>query len=104
MMVLVVEDDPSQRALLIHVLERMGFATAEAESIEEARQVERADLIIADWQLGEHTAEELHTGVPMIVLSGYSKPEHWTGIWLEKPIDLADLRKKVAKAIAEAGL
>lgn len=105
MMVLVVEDDPAQRALVTRVLERMGFAVTAVGSIAEAKHVARADLILADWLLADGTAEDLRgQGVPLVVLSGYERPEDWQGPWLVKPVHLEDLRRVVTTAIAEAGL
>lgn len=83
--VLIVEDEPSQRDVLAYNLEAEGFGVAKAENGEEALilvQESAPDLIVLDWMLpnvsGIEVCRQLKTrsetrNVPIIMLSARSE-------------------------------
>ena len=59
--VLVVEDEPSFRALITALLERIGFGVAAAASVDEALAVlvaQPLSLVVSDYALGRATGNE----------------------------------------------
>ena len=78
--VLVVDDDPTQRRLIQAVLEREGFAVAQAESGQQALDRlaggQAADVVVLDWVMpglsGLETLKEMRTRgvrVPVLILT-----------------------------------
>jgi DNA-binding response OmpR family regulator len=79
--VLIVDDDPSTRAVLAKVLVGFGHEPVEAETFEEGRRllaVERPDVLITDIRLGASNGLQLVVGSPearsTIVLTGFADP------------------------------
>lgn len=106
MRILIVEDEPVQRRVLARMLEPFG-EIYQASSIAQAREAPPVDLILSDWHLRDGTARELQLGVPLVVVSGYDAPpdnKPWPGLWLQKPLNLVDLREAVTLAVAQRGL
>jgi two-component system cell cycle response regulator DivK len=104
--ILVVEDNPANMMLVVAVLERAGFRTAQAASAEEARrliQTAPPDLILMDIQLpGEDglsltrtlKATPTTTHIPIIALTAHAmKGDEVQAIaagcdaYIAKPID-----------------
>lgn len=103
---MIVEDQPVQRRVLVRMLEPLG-EIYEASSVAEARDSLPVDLILADWRLPDGTARDLQLGVPMVVVSGYEAPpdgKPWPGKWLQKPLNMVDLRAAITSAVAMDGL
>jgi CheY-like chemotaxis protein len=104
MRILLVEDDASQRYLYRRWLERAGHQVEEAASL--AHLVERdpsrwvPEVIVCDHQLPEGKTHEdvlRHwPQIPMILISGYPKPDGYTGVWIQKSFDEVDLIRAVA--------
>src|SRR5918997_3522669 len=78
--VLVVDDDPTQRRLIQAVLEREGFAVAQAESGQQALDRlaagQPADVVVLDWVMpglsGLETLKEMRqrgVRVPVLILT-----------------------------------
>lgn len=106
MKILVVEDNPVQRRVLARMLAPLA-EIHEAGSVAEARASLPVDLILSDWRLPDGTARDLQLGVPLVVISGYNAPpddKPWPGLWLQKPLNLVDLRAAVTSAMARSGL
>jgi two-component system cell cycle sensor histidine kinase/response regulator CckA len=112
--ILVVQDDPAVRRLIVHVLTREGFRVQAAASASEAltalaREGGDCDLLIADVMMPQMSGAELARGVrrhwPRIrtlFLSGYSEPELLTinreelgNDLLTKPFTTAQLVERV---------
>lgn len=101
-----MEDEPVQRRVLARMLEPFG-EIYQASSIAQAREAPPVDLILSDWDLRDGTARDLQFGVPLVVVSGYDAPpddKPWPGLWLQKPLNLVDLREAVTMAVARHGL
>jgi CheY-like chemotaxis protein len=86
-LVLVVEDDPAARKLLVEFLEFNGFATIAVASGEEALPIaaaERPDLVLLDiglpgidgWEtLRRLQSTPLTAGIPVVVVTAYDTVE-----------------------------
>ncbi|MCW3781092.1 phosphate regulon transcriptional regulator PhoB [Defluviimonas salinarum] len=112
--VLVVEDEPAQREVLIYNLEAEGFRVAQADNGEEALLLvaeEAPDLIVLDWMLpnvsGIEVCRRLKSrpetrGVPIIMLSARSEEvdlvrglETGADDYMVKPYSVVELMARV---------
>jgi DNA-binding NtrC family response regulator len=115
-LILVVDDDPSQRQLLAGFLRQQGFAVAEAPSGSEALAIlggRPVALMISDvrmpgmsgLELMRHARERLPT-LPVLMVTAFADIRDAVGVmrdgalnYLEKPVDLDELRSMVGEAI-----
>ncbi len=116
--VLVVEDEPSLREMIIAILTRYGFATLEASSAAEAMDIveqrpQAVDLVVTDVMLrgegGHELAESLQAvkpGLRTIFISGHSLESLAdrdiflpAEAFLEKPFSPAQLAAKVRSVL-----
>jgi two-component system, cell cycle response regulator DivK len=114
--ILIVEDNAANMMLVVAVLERAGFRSAQASSAEEARHVierERPDIILMDIQLpgedGLSLTRELKTSpttahIPIIALTAHAmKGDEIQAIaagcdaYVAKPIDTKTFANFVAR-------
>jgi DNA-binding NtrC family response regulator len=76
--ILVIEDEGVIRTALCRLLDRSGYETAQAESVEQAREVlgrEGTDLIIADVRLPGSPGTAIiteHPEIPVLVMTSYA--------------------------------
>ena len=117
--ILIIDDDPQVRELLVRVLEREGYqlclAANGAEGMEQAR-VERPDLVITDIFMPEREGlstimdlKRIRPGMGIIAISGGGHFAHGDYLdvavdmgacaGLAKPLDLNDLRATVARLL-----
>jgi two-component system, chemotaxis family, chemotaxis protein CheY len=110
---LVIEDDLTPRTVIARLAQRLGYATTEASTFEQAAALiaaETFDCMTLDLHMGEHYGTELleamsrsQTGVPVIVISSADDDERWDvlrvatlyGIRVTevaKPLDVGELR------------
>lgn len=113
--ILVVEDHPLNREVVVTVLEARGYAVLEAEDgfgLLERVKAERPDLIVMDLQLprvdGFTLTRQLKTDaetrdIPVVAASAFVKPEDQAraleagcATFLTKPLDLTVLLETVA--------
>ncbi len=113
-MVLIVEDEPSQREVLAYNLEAEGFRVARAENGEEALLIvdeDTPDIIVLDWMLpnvsGIEVCRQLKTrsgtrAVPIIMLSARSEEvdrvrglETGADDYVVKPYSIVELMARV---------
>jgi CheY-like chemotaxis protein len=116
--ILVVEDNPANMMLVVAVLQRAGFRSAQAASAEEARRViatDSPDLILMDVQLpgedGLSLTRELKTTpttahIPIIALTAHAmKGDEVQAIaagcdaYVAKPIDTRTFATLVAQIL-----
>jgi two-component system cell cycle sensor histidine kinase/response regulator CckA len=114
--ILLVEDAPEIRQLLVKVLEPLGYEVAVATSAEEAGLLPAEppfDLLLTDVSLpgasGSELAHGLHDrwpGLKVILMSGYAEDEALRGEitkgrlrFLQKPIELDILTREVRAAL-----
>lgn len=100
MRVLIVEDDPSQRQLLRRVVEEVATVVEAANADEAIAAPGTFDLVLCDYTLPDHkTARDVAKArpEPLIVLSGYDRPDDWHGTWYRKPVTVTELRTIVAQ-------
>jgi PAS domain S-box-containing protein len=116
--ILVVEDDPDLRILLVHLLETLGYGVLPAATGKEAlkilQETSQVNLLVTDMVLpggmgGAMLAsrvEELHPGLPVLYMSGYTENaiiHHGRldeGVeLLQKPFRKTDLARKVREAL-----
>ena len=116
---LVVDDSPSMRQLVCHVLEGLGFTTHQAgnglEALVVAKQVKLLDLVIADLNMpvmdGIKLVAQLRrtpgvSAIPCLLLTTESSPQlkdkaksaGATG-WLVKPFEPTQLIAVVQKVV-----
>lgn len=101
MKILLVEDDPSQRYVFTHVLEKEGHEVTQTDSLEAAKKAEGGpwDLVLSDYKLsGGELGTSLvgwHGMTPLLIVSGYEPPVGYHGDWLVKPFDLTLLTAKL---------
>ena len=115
--VLVVEDDPAVRSLLVSALSRSGYEVTAAEdgmsALELLRGRNRLDLLITDVRMPRMNGlalydqvQKLHPGVPAVLISGDSAPEVTNGpagrrpLFLQKPFTPSQLLSVAREAIA----
>jgi DNA-binding response OmpR family regulator len=110
--ILVVEDWPEVRDLVVRVMQDAGFEVDEAGTLQEAMSaisLSPPDLVITDYILPEKAErfvpwiKDHHPGVPVIVLS--ANPQEATeampdaDVVLGKPIKLAELVQTVSRFV-----
>ncbi|MEO6097799.1 MAG: response regulator [Fibrobacteria bacterium] len=119
--VLVVEDEPSLREMILTILQRYGFALLEASSAAEAMDIvterpDEVDLVVTDVMLrgegGHELAEALQSvkpGLRTVFISGYSLEGLAdrniivpADAFLEKPFSPAQLAAKVRSVLEMA--
>ncbi len=111
--VLVVEDDPDVRSLVISLLQRLGYNILEAgdsaEALAALRATSRIDLLLSDVVLpggvsGPDLVEQVrhrYPGIKVLFMSGYPDAPHRRGPLVEntellgKPFGKRDLAQKV---------
>jgi nitrogen-specific signal transduction histidine kinase/CheY-like chemotaxis protein len=111
--VLVVEDDPDVRSLVISLLQRFGYNVLEAgdgaEALAALQDYSRIDLLLSDVVLpggvsGSDLAEQVtdrYPGIKVLFMSGYPDAPHRRGPLVEntellgKPFGKRDLAQKV---------
>lgn len=111
-LVLIVEDDPDVRIVLIGVLEQSGYRVTGANERTAGAEIMRAlhpDLVIADVRLRGGNGDDLANlaasmKIPILLISGepeaiksHKDDQHF----LQKPFRLADLEAAVEKAVAK---
>ena len=114
--ILVVEDDPLNRELVVDLLEAAGYTVLQAEDgiglLEQVKR-ERLDLILLDLQLpgldGFTLARRLKAdpatrGIPLLAMTAYAQPvdreralEAGCDGYLPKPLDTKGLVRTVAR-------
>jgi CheY-like chemotaxis protein len=114
--ILVVDDDPDQRAVAAELLTLIGYEVVVACDGHDALELLRAGLrprvIVLDlamprmngWAFLEHLRGPERSAVPVVVTSGdvgTRRPEG-ADLCLEKPIDPSELRSAVARLDAAA--
>jgi hypothetical protein len=116
--ILVVEDHPLNRELIVDLLKGAGYMVLEAENghgLVERVQVERPDLILLDLQLpgenGFSLAHRLSTDpatrtIPIVSMSAYARPEEQARAVaagcvdvLAKPIDIDTVLATIARCL-----
>ncbi len=117
--ILVVEDDPDFRFLLVRALTDSGYRVIEADSAERAREIfdsERGnfDMVFSDVVLPGKSGVELiedirslHPDIPVLLSSGYpDKKAQWSLIqnrgypFLAKPYTINDLFQHIKKSLS----
>lgn len=115
--VLVIEDDPEMRSLLVLVLEEKGYTAYAAADGGEGLAVARAtrpDLILLDMKMpvmdGREFARRYRTAhegrAPIVVMTGADDPrgdaaEIGAAGWLDKPVELEDLFRVLSDHAAQ---
>lgn len=114
--ILVVDDDPVQREVLLHLLEQLGYEVHTVESGEAATEYVREntqDLLILDMVMdgidGTETFRRIRTFSPeqkAVILSGYAESNRvaearrsGAGEFVRKPVDLPTLARVVRKEL-----
>ncbi|MGR3434244.1 MAG: response regulator, partial [Shimia sp.] len=119
--VLLVEDEPAQRAVLAYNLEAEGFRVLEAENGEEALilvEEDTPDVVVLDWMLpsvsGIEVCRQLKTrrdtrGLPIIMLSARSEEvdkirglETGADDYVTKPYSVRELMARVRTQLRRA--
>ncbi|MCE9678716.1 sigma-54 dependent transcriptional regulator [Shewanella sp. AS1] len=118
--ILVVEDEPDQRQLIVQMLTASQYQVKSAESVEQAIVMIKQsppDLVFSDWKLGQLTGMDLlnyvrreHTDMGFIIATAYGTITHAVDAmqagaddYLAKPYQRQTLLlaiEKVAKSIA----
>ncbi len=117
--ILVVDDDPAVRMLIVGVLQGAGYQTASAANAAQALKLlndARFDLVVTDKNMGGMDGHMLvtemaqrHPQVGAVIITGYRTEESERRAreqrvlgYLEKPIyDLAKVTQTVATALEE---
>jgi DNA-binding response OmpR family regulator len=116
--VLVVDDEPDMRDLLLDALQGEGFVIETASSGLEAIKLARTnppDIVVTDLMLGDCTGldvidslrNDISADIPAIVITGRGDPEMFTEAsryrpveLMTKPLDLDRLRLAIAEELA----
>ncbi|PWH16532.1 MAG: hypothetical protein DDG58_09465 [Ardenticatenia bacterium] len=118
--ILVVEDEPAVRQLVIHALRHQGYRVLEADNAREAlelveRHVGEIHLLLTDVVMPGMNGRELahrvlamRPNVKVIMMSGYAgdiiaggdRVTPW-GAWLQKPISVFELARTVRQVLDE---
>jgi len=118
-LILIVEDDPSQREMLKYALNQTGYTVEEASSGHEALGIlsgdmaRQFDLILLDMMIGEITgkdvlkfAQDTLPGLPVIVLTGQSSVNNAVAAmrggavdFISKPVQVDRLRVSIENAL-----
>ncbi|MGQ9786345.1 MAG: PAS domain S-box protein [Anaerolineae bacterium] len=120
--ILVVEDEPAVRQLVVHALHHQGYHVLEASDAQEAlglaeTHVGEIHVLLTDVVMPGINGRELATrvialrpNVKVIMMSGYSGDiisgeDHITrrGAWLQKPISIFELVRTVRQVLDENG-
>ena len=116
--ILVVEDFPAVRKVIVHTLQRQGYAVIEAEDGRDAVKHlngQQIDLVITDYNMPVLDGpgfikvlreKEQYKYLPVLVLSTETNPEkiekaqeaQITG-WIKKPFDTEKFLKVIKKAL-----
>lgn len=113
---MVVEDAEDIRLLLVDLLEMMGHSVTEVrDGLSAVREAltRRPDLIIMDLMMpsasGDSALKFIRgtpalANLPVLVLSAHVDVQHiammnGANAWLAKPVELADLRAKIAELL-----
>ena len=109
---IVMDDDETAVTAVSRWMEKLGYRVFSATTIPDALAVAylfKADVVIADWYVGEHTGDELlaaiHSLCPdsrRVVLSSHSREEagyegDLVDMWLRKPMSAATLKSVIGK-------
>lgn len=108
--VLVVEDEPGIRDLVVQVLSGAGYTVLEAGGADEALAVidkgGPVDLLVTDWHLPGMSGEQLvaraaerSPDVHVLFASGEPRRGGARGVWLQKPFTAEALLAKVREAL-----
>ncbi|MHB2018399.1 MAG: response regulator [Candidatus Xenobia bacterium] len=108
MRILLVEDDPASRRLVLAVLEPIGYRVTATGSLAEARQALTRyvfDLVLLDLELPDGSGMELahdiyHTGCPILIVTAYADQmsrldRTRCDLTLTKPVHVEQLRTTV---------
>ncbi|MCP4379310.1 MAG: response regulator [bacterium] len=116
--ILVVDDEPDMRDLLLDALQGEGFVIETASSGREAIKLARdnhPDIVVTDLMLGDCTGldvidslrNDVSADLPAIVITGRGDPEALTEAsryrpveLMTKPLDLDRLRRAIAEELA----
>jgi DNA-binding NtrC family response regulator len=108
--ILVVEDETVVRKLLCHLLKMQGLEAVGVDSVPDAKALIEAEdfaLIIADYSLGDQTAEDLYSWVKekhseltnqFILTTGWPFLEGFPVV-LQKPFQLTEFEELVQKML-----
>ena len=110
--ILVVDDDPVVREVLVRALQEVAHEVTEASSAEEALQLGDCDLLVTDLVLPGADGEELATrlrqrnrraGLPVVFVTGYA--EHRVTLdtrmaLIPKPVPIDRLRREVSELLS----
>lgn len=118
--ILLIEDDPDTRGMVLRLLQNADYQTFSAGSLKEARQIfeqeqGRFDLLFSDIILPDGTGIELaddlrikKPGFPVLLYSGYQNPrERWDNMdskgyhFLQKPFTVTALLASVHDILTE---
>jgi CheY-like chemotaxis protein len=111
--ILVVDDDPDVREILVECLKIYGYAVMEAALAEDAlrllRGVPAIRMLISDVRMPGMSGIELverarviRTDLKAILISGYFVPQPITARFLKKPFHMRDLAAAVADELGQA--
>ena len=114
--VLVVEDDPGIRGLVVTLLETAGYAVTACSSAEhglEALREETFDFVLTDyglpnrtgaWLLQQGESEGLLDGTPALIVTAHPNPPGVHGLEvLQKPLDLEEIVDCVRQRLDGSG-
>ena len=110
--IMIVDDDPDVRAVLVEGVEALGYRVTEAanggEAIARIAAGEQVDLVLTDYlmpgltgrELGQHITA-LGRDIPLVLISGNVAIEQEKGTLpvLHKPVRFADLSRVIAEVL-----
>jgi|TARA_Y100001960_G_C14655365_1_gene818055 two-component system chemotaxis response regulator CheY len=121
MRILVVDDFPTMRRIVINLLKQLGFsnvveASDGKEALEKVRS-DKIDLVVSDWNMPNMTgidflkelrADEKFKALPFIMVTAEGKKENviaavHAGVsnYVVKPFNAATLKEKLIKVVGE---
>lgn len=121
MRILVVDDFPTMRRIVINLLKQLGFsnvveASDGKEALEKVRS-DKIDLVVSDWNMPNMTgidflkelrADEKFKTLPFIMVTAEGKKENviaavHAGVsnYVVKPFNAATLKEKLIKVVGE---
>lgn len=121
MRILVVDDFPTMRRIVINLLKQLGFGNVveagDGQQALEKLKTEKVDLIFSDWNMPIMTgmdflkavrADEKMKTIPFIMVTAEGKRENviaavQAGVnnYIVKPFNAATLREKLIKVVGE---
>lgn len=121
MRILVVDDFPTMRRIVINLLKQLGFSNVvEASDGREALDkvhTDKIDLVVSDWNMPNMTgidflkelrADEKYKALPFIMVTAEGKKENviaavHAGVsnYVVKPFNAATLKEKLIKVVGE---